>query len=71
MEARNSLPEIQGSSHYFKTILPSTLEAKMLYMPKTFWVECLSKEVKQIKRQDCDRKEWPMETRETDKRRLA
>ncbi|KAJ0010099.1 hypothetical protein Pint_34262 [Pistacia integerrima] len=30
MEARNSLPEIQGSSHFFKTILPSTLEAKML-----------------------------------------
>ncbi|KAJ0076690.1 hypothetical protein Patl1_35817 [Pistacia atlantica] len=30
MEARNSLPEIQGSSHFFKITLPSTLEAKML-----------------------------------------
>ncbi|KAJ0076994.1 hypothetical protein Patl1_35831 [Pistacia atlantica] len=30
MEATNCLPEIQGSSHFFKTILPSTLEPKML-----------------------------------------
>ncbi|KAJ0077601.1 hypothetical protein Patl1_35938 [Pistacia atlantica] len=36
MEARNSLPEIQGSSHFFKTILPSTLEPKMLKIPQKF-----------------------------------
>ncbi|KAJ0076558.1 hypothetical protein Patl1_35785 [Pistacia atlantica] len=36
MEARNSLPEIQGSSHFFKTNLPSTLEAKMLKIPQKF-----------------------------------
>ncbi|KAJ0013902.1 hypothetical protein Pint_21659 [Pistacia integerrima] len=36
IEARNSLPEIQGPSHFFKVILPSTLEAKMLKIPQKF-----------------------------------
>ncbi|XP_031271395.1 B3 domain-containing transcription factor VRN1-like [Pistacia vera] len=34
MKAGNSLPEIQGPSHFFKVILPSTLEAKMLFVTK-------------------------------------
>ncbi|XP_031280992.1 B3 domain-containing transcription factor VRN1-like [Pistacia vera] len=49
------------SNHSFLVILRTRdLRNEYVYMPKTFWVKCLSKEVKQIKIQDSDRKEWPL-----------